>query len=106
MWTVGFVNVVALQEVRSLPNDMIAHFERITGLIENHGLENMREPHVRHIDGKIWELRLKGKTGIARSLYMTAIGKRVVVLRTFIKKTEKTPRAELDIARSRAKDLK
>jgi phage-related protein len=84
---------------------MIAHFERITGLIEGHGLENMREPHVKHVEGKIWELRLKGKGGIARSLYVTSVGKSVVVLRTFIKKTEKTPRSEIEIARTRAKDM-
>jgi phage-related protein len=100
MWKVGFVSDVALMEVKSLPKDMIAHFERITVLIESHGLEKMREPHVKHIDGKIWELRLKGKSGIARSLYITAVGERVVVLRTFVKKTEKTPRSEIEIARS------
>jgi phage-related protein len=66
----------------------------------------MREPYVKHVEGKIWEMRMIGRDGIARSLYMTAVGKRVVVLRTFIKKSQKTPRAEIEIALKRAKDVR
>ena len=66
----------------------------------------MREPYVKHLDGKLWEMRLKGKDGIARSIYVTASGRRVVILRTFVKKTEKTPQRELKIAQDRAKDVK
>jgi len=74
-------------------------------MIRDNGLERMREPYVKHLDGKLWEMRLKGSDGIARSLYVTASGRRVVVLRTFIKKTEKAPRREIDIALKRAKEL-
>ena len=74
-------------------------------MIVTSGLERMHEPYVKHIEGKIWEMRLKGRDGIARSLYVTATGRRVVVLRTFVKKTEKTPHREIEIARKRAKDV-
>jgi phage-related protein len=65
----------------------------------------MREPYVKHLEGKLWEMRLKGRDGIARSVYVTANGKRVVVLRTFVKKTQKTPPRELKLARARAKEI-
>ena len=65
----------------------------------------MKEPHVRHIRGQLWEIRLK-RTGIARALDITAKEQRVVILRAFIKKTEKTPAGEIDVALQRAKELK
>jgi phage-related protein/DNA-binding XRE family transcriptional regulator len=70
-------------------------------LIEQVGLPNVREPHVRHVRGSLWEIRLKGKAGIARALYVTAKEQRVVVLRAFIKKSEKTPASEIDLALKR-----
>jgi len=59
-----------------------------------------------HLDGKLWELRMSGRDGIARAIYVTASGRRVVVLRAFAKKSEKTPPRELEIARQRAKEVK
>jgi phage-related protein len=74
-------------------------------LIESVGLSNVKEPHVRHIRGQLWEIRLKGKAGVARALYVTANEQRVVIVRAFIKKTEKTPTGEIDLALQRAKEL-
>jgi phage-related protein len=104
MWTVGFFSEEAIAEVKALPRDMQSKFERIVMMIEANGLEKLREPYVKHVEGKIWEMRMIGRDGIARSLYMTAVGRRVLVLRTFIKKTQKTPRAEIEIALKRAKE--
>lgn len=106
VWTVGFFSDAAFAEVKALPADMQSKFLRISEMIESYGLEKMREPYVKHLEGKLWEMRMKGSDGIARALYMTAVGRRVVVLRTFIKKTEKTPRREIEIALERAKDVK
>lgn len=50
-------------------------------------------------------MRLNGRDGIARAIYVTAAGQRIIVLRTFVKKTEKTPKRELDLARERAKEV-
>jgi phage-related protein len=75
-------------------------------LIEGVGLPNVKELHLRHIRGPLWEIRLKGKAGIARALYVTAKEQRVVILRAFVKKTEKTPAGEIDLALQRAKELK
>ncbi len=85
---------------------MRARLVRISELIEAVGLPNVKEPHVRHIRGQLWEIRLKGKAGIACALYVTAREQRVVILRAFIKKTEKTPMGEIDRALQRAKELK
>jgi phage-related protein len=68
-------------------------------------LVGLSEPHVKHLDGKLWEMRLFGRDGIARALYVTAVSERVVVVRVFVKKTQKTPRAEIDLALLRAKEI-
>lgn len=84
---------------------MRAKFVRIAELIRAVGLANVREPHVKHLRGPIWEMRLTGKSRIARALYVTAQGQRVVVLRVFVKKTQKAPTREIDLALERAKEL-
>lgn len=105
-WTVETLNQTVDDELAKLPADMRARLIRIAELIQSVGLPNVREPHVRHIRGQLWEIRLNGKAGIARALYVTSKEQRVVILRTFIKKTEKTPSDEIDLALQRAKELK
>ena len=84
---------------------MRARYVRIAELIEAVGLPNVRAPHVKHVRGPIWEIRLKGKTGIARGLYVTVRPQRVVVVRVFVKKAQKTPGSEIDLALQRSKEL-
>jgi phage-related protein len=104
-WTVETLNQTVDAELAALPVDMRARFVRVAELIEAMGLASVREPHVKHIRGPLWEIRLKGKGGIARALYVTARGERVIVLRVFVKKTEKTPAGEIALALDRAKEL-
>lgn len=106
MWSVETLNEVVDAELEELPADMLARFHYISQLIEEFGLEKVREPHVKHLRGSIWEMRMKGKDGISRALYVTAVGKRVVVLRVFIKKAQKTPSREIELALKRAKEIK
>lgn len=106
IWTVEFLDDAALAELEAMPADIKARFIRIVELIEGHGLERVGEPHVKYLEGKLWEMRMKGRDGIARSLYVTATGRRVVVLRSFTKMTQKTPRREINLALERAKELK
>jgi phage-related protein len=105
-WTVETLNETVDAELADLPVDIRARLVRISELIEAVGLPNVREPHVKHIRGPIWEIRLKGKAGIARALYLTARDQRVVLLRAFVKKTAKTPADEIELALQRAKELK
>jgi phage-related protein len=104
-WSVILLNPEVLAEYEALPLNMRARFNRITQLIESNGLERVHEPHVKHLEDKLWEIRMTGRDGIARAIYVTASGKRVVVLRIFVKKTQKTPGRELEIARKRAKEV-
>ena len=97
--------MVAVEEAAALPADLRAKLERFAELIGRHGVAAMREPYAKHLEGKLWELRLKGRSGITRSLYVTVTGKRVVVLRTFVKKTQKTARREIDLALARAREI-
>lgn len=92
-------------EIGALPADMQARFLRLAERICQMGLETLGEPHVKHLQGKLWEMRLKGRDGIARALYVTAIGRRVVVVRAFVKKTQTTPRSEIELALRRAKEV-
>lgn len=71
-WTVETLNATVDAELAELAADMRARLVRIAELTESVGLPHVKEPHVRHIRGPIWEIRLKGKTGIARALYITA----------------------------------
>jgi phage-related protein len=103
-WTVLLLPEAA-DELDAQPDDIRARFFRIVELIEGQGLQNMREPHVKHIEGKLWEIRLKGRDGIARALYVTANERRVMVVRVFAKKTQKTPRQEIRLALQRAEDI-
>jgi phage-related protein len=104
-WTVEFLDSHVLDEMSAMPGDIRARFERIIHLIEEHGLPYVHEPYVKHIEGPIWEMRAKGKDGIARALYVTITGKRVVIVRIFVKKTQRTPKREIEIARNRSKGL-
>lgn len=94
-----------VKELEALAQDVRQRFLRIAGLIEQHGIAAMHEPYVKHLEGKLWEMRMKGKDGIARAVYVTAKGERVVVVHAFAKKTQKTPQAALEIARQRAKEV-
>jgi phage-related protein len=104
-WTVQTLNETVDAEVEALPEDMRARLARIALLIEEKGLDRVGEPHVKHVEGRLWEMRLKGRKGISRALYVTAPGRRVVIVRVFVKKTEKTPRREIELASSRAKSV-
>ncbi len=78
----------------------------MSDLIEESGLSNLPRDWARSLGDKLWELRITGRDGIARAIYVTATGRRVVIVRIFVKKTQKTPPRELEIARQRAKEVR
>jgi phage-related protein len=104
-WTFQTLNALVDAEVEALPPDMQARFLRLADTIEQSGFQALPRDSVKHLDGKLWELRMTGRDGISRAIYVTAEGRRVVVVRVFIKKTQKTPPRELELARQRAKDI-
>ena len=105
-WTVETLNDAVDRELRALAPDMRARFARICELIAAVGLERMGAPHVRHLTGPLWEMRLSGRDGISRALYVAARGRRVVVVRAFVKKTRRTPRREIELALRRAGEVR
>ena len=106
MWSIEFLDDLVAAELRALPADQIARFLRIGDMIQSLGLERVGEPHVKHIEGPLWEMRLKGRDGISRALYVVARPKRVVVVRVFVKKTQKTPRRDIVLALKRAEGVR
>lgn len=90
----------------ALQTKLRARLVRPPDMVENVGGDQLREPHVRHLEGKLWELRAKSKDGIARGIYVTATGRRVVVLHVFAKTSRRTPRQALATAKERMKQVK
>lgn len=105
MWSVEYLDEVVFAEMDAQPRDIRAKFEHIVRLIRTNGLERVQEPYIKHLEGKLWEIRMKGRDTIARAIYVTAVEKRVVIVRVFTKKTKKTPRREIETALERAKEI-
>lgn len=105
-WTFIFLNNQVREELEAQPRDIRASFERIVRLVESVGLDRVHEPYIKHVEGRLWEMRLRGKDGIARAIYVTALGQRVVIVRVFTKKTQKMPRREIELALERAKEIR
>jgi phage-related protein len=93
-----------LAGIESWPVDVLADYARLVELLAEHG-PNLRLPHSRAMGDGLFELRPRGRSGIGRALYCFLIGRRVVVVHAFIKKTQQTPDKELKLARERAKEL-
>ncbi|MXW49565.1 MAG: type II toxin-antitoxin system RelE/ParE family toxin [Gammaproteobacteria bacterium] len=103
-WTVETVSAVDA-EMAALPVALRTRLVRLLETVEKFGLEALRAPHVKHLEGKLWELRVRGEGGIARGIYVTAVGRRVVVLHVFAKKSRRTPRRALAIAQERMRQV-
>ncbi|MEX2163031.1 MAG: type II toxin-antitoxin system RelE/ParE family toxin [Sulfuricaulis sp.] len=96
---------ISRKEVHSLPAGFVARFLRYAERMEVYG-PDLGMPHTRAMGRGLFELRLKAAEGIARVFYCTIVDRRIVMLHQFIKKSEKTPRKELEIALKRMKEVK
>lgn len=92
---------LAEPELVELPADMQARFLHIAELLENFDPQHVGMPHIRPLEGKLWEMRMQGRDGIARAVYAAIQGRRLLVLHVFVKKTQTTPRSALETARKR-----
>jgi len=104
-WKVGFFSRRLEVEILALPAGFVARFLRYAERMELYG-PDLGMPHTRAMGQGLFELRLKAAEGIARILYCTIVDRQIVMLHQFVKKTEKTPAKELDIARRRMKEVK
>lgn len=85
----------------ALPSDMQARFLRIAELLQDLGPQRVGLPHIRPLDGKLWEMRMQGRDGIARAVYAAIKDRRLLVLHVFVKKTQTTPRSAIATALKR-----
>ena len=104
-WRVETLNAEVDAELEALEPTLRAKFLHIAELLQTFGPHQVREPYVKPLGNKLWEIRMKGKSGIARAVYVTAPGQRIVVLHAFVKKTGKTPRSAIRLAQRRAEEL-
>ena len=104
-WRVETLGPKVDADLDALPADMRAKFIHIAELLETFGPFQVREPYVKPLGNKLFEIRMKGKDGIARAIYIAATGQRLVVLHAFLKKTSKTPRSTIRTALERAKEV-
>ncbi len=104
-WRVSFYSAELEDEILQLPAGFVARFLRYAERMEVFG-PDLGMPHTRAMGDGLFELRLKAVEGIARIFYCMVAHRRIVMLHQFIKKSGKTPRKELAIARKRMKEIK
>lgn len=103
-YQVEYFHARVLAEIEAWPVDVVADFAYLVELLIDHG-PNLRLPHSRAMGDGLFELRPRGRSGIGRAFYCFLIGRRVVVLHAFIKKSQQTPDKELRIARQRMQEV-
>lgn len=104
-WEVIYYNEALQKEILALPAGIQARYIHLTERMRIYGA-NLGMPHTRAMKDGLFELRMKSKEGIGRVFYCTLVNKRIVMLHSFIKKTQKTPSSELRVAISRMKEVK
>lgn len=104
-WTVELIEA-AERELRALPADLQARFLHVAEMLEEAGPQEVGMPLVRPLERKLWEMRLRGRDGIARAICFAAAGRRLLVVRIFVKKTQATPRQEIELALRRMSEVK
>ncbi|MFA7268715.1 MAG: type II toxin-antitoxin system RelE/ParE family toxin [Sterolibacterium sp.] len=103
-YSIDFYNVGVRDEVKGWPAGINASFTRIAEQMVESG-PNLGLPYTRPFGDGLFEMRAKGEEGIGRAFFCTLIGRRIVILHGFIKKTQQTPPKELKIARKRLKEV-
>ena len=102
-WTVKTIPAAA-KEIKALAADLQDRFLRVSGYLEEFGPARVGMPHVKRLQAGLWQMRLQGRDGIARAIYFAASGRRLIVVRAFVKKTQSTPKREIDLAVRRMKE--
>jgi phage-related protein len=105
MFDVVYFNRRVLDEIESWPAGILADYARLVELLMEFG-PTLPMPHSRPMGGGLFELRPRGSPGIGRALYCFAEGQEVVMLHAFIKKTVRTRRSDLEIARTRMREVR
>lgn len=102
---VVFFNQKVEKDTMQLSNDLVAKFYEIIELMNRVGTANIGMPYTKSLSDGLFEIRLKSKSGIARSMFCYFQNNSIIILHTFIKKSQKTPLKEIQIAKQRKKEL-
>lgn len=103
-WTITYYSETVRLAIEAWPVGIRASYARITERIEVFG-PNLGMPLTRTLGGGLFEIRARGSGGIGRALFCTVVGQKVVILHAFTKKTRKTPRKDMAIARRRLREV-
>lgn len=103
LWVIDFYNGVE-DTITEMPPKIQARMIRLLELMEVHGA-NLGAPHTTPMGDGLFELRAKAKEGIGRALFCYMKGEHVHILHAFVKKSQKTPRKDLDLAKTRMKEV-
>jgi len=103
-WQIKYYDQKLEDEILALPDGLLARYLHLTDLMIEFG-SNLGLPHTKHIEAGLFELRLKSKEGIARVFYCTKKGRKIIMLHAIIKKTQKTPKKEIKIVRTRMSEV-
>jgi len=103
-WEIIYYNEAVRLWVDSLPVGIRAYYARITEAMRKYG-PNLGMPYTRAMGDELFEIRAKGKEGVARIFYCTVLRSKIIILHGFVKKTDKTPRRELTTARRRLREV-
>ena len=104
-WNIEYFNNDVESKILSLPDGLLARYLKLTDMMLVHG-SNLGLPHTKSLSNGLFELRLKSKEGIGRVFYCTKVGKNIVMLHSFVKKSQKIPKNEMDIALKRLSEVK
>jgi phage-related protein len=104
-YTISYYSEGVQQEILDLPDTIAARYIVLTRRMVVLG-PNLGEPHTKAFGSGLFELRLKGAEGIARVFYCTLVGRRIVMLHSFVKKSQATPPRERRLAETRLKEVK
>lgn len=103
-WSIEYYSPKLEKSILALPPGLLGRYLRLADLMIEFG-PNIGMPHSKPLTGSLFELRVRSNEGIARVFYCTRLGKRIVMLHQFIKKSQKTPKKELQLALKRMKEV-
>ncbi len=103
-WIITFYSSKVEEEIFDLPVGIRAKLSKILEMIEDFG-PNLGKPYTVSMGDGLFEIRAKGKEGIGRVFYCLVIDREVVLLHSFVKKSQKTPKKELALAKKRKKEI-
>ncbi len=104
LYRLSYYNETVEAELDAWPVGLRARFRALTVRMEEYG-PNLGMPHTRALGNGLFEIRAKADEGIGRAFFCTMVGQKIIILHSFIKKTDKTPKRELDRALARQKEV-